>query len=78
MAGFYGVFYLILVHILDFFLDFRDDISGAAAARGLTTWDLIHRAGPAPLERAPRPSFRRTGFSLSLPAVGFPTEYRQA
>jgi hypothetical protein len=26
---------------------------------------LNHRAGPAPMERAPRPSFSRTGFSLS-------------
>jgi hypothetical protein len=64
-AGFYTVFYLTLEHHLNYLLNFRDDISGGAAARGLTTWDLIHRAGPAPRERVPRPSYSRTGLSLS-------------
>ena len=57
-AGFYAVFWFILEHHLNYILNFRDDISGGKRARGLTTWDLIHRAGPAPLERAPRPSFQ--------------------
>ena len=59
-SKFYAVFYFILVHFLDFTLNFPDDISGAAAC-GLTTRDLIHRAGPALMERAPRPSLGRTG-----------------
>jgi hypothetical protein len=64
--GFHAVFFLILEHHLHSILNFRDDISGAAAARGLTTWDLNHRAGPAPQERAPRPSFRRTSLKPVL------------
>ena len=47
---------LILEHSLHDLLTFRDDISGAEAARGLTTWDLHHRAGLAPKERVPRPT----------------------
>jgi hypothetical protein len=57
-AGFYTVFCFTLEHHLNYILNFRDDISGGKRARGLTTWDLNHRAGPAPLERAPRPSFQ--------------------
>ena len=56
-ARFYAFFSLTHLHLLDFLLLFRDDISGAAAC-GLTTWDLCHRAGPAHNERAPRPSFQ--------------------
>jgi hypothetical protein len=56
-AGFYAVFCFTLEHHLHYIFNFRDDISGGKRARGLTTWDLNHRAGPAPLERAPRPSF---------------------
>jgi len=47
MAGFHDVSVLTLQHLLNYILNFRDDISGAAAARGLTTWDLLHRAGPS-------------------------------
>jgi len=65
-VGFYGFFHFILEHLLNSILNFRDDVSGAAAAYGLMTWDLIHRAGSAPLERAPRPSSSRTGLSVSL------------
>ena len=57
-AGFYTVFSFTLEHHLNYILNFRDDISGGKRARGLTTWDLNHRAGPAPLERVPRPSFQ--------------------
>jgi hypothetical protein len=56
MGRFYGVFAFSHQHFLYFLLKLRDDISGTATSRGLTTWDLYHRAGPAPLERAPRPS----------------------
>ena len=55
-AGFCAVFCFTLEHHLNYILNFRDDISGGKRARGLTTWDLNHRAGPAPMERAPRPS----------------------
>jgi hypothetical protein len=65
-AGFYVVFQFTLQHLRLSILNFRDDFSAAAAAGELTTWNLIHRAGPAPLERAPRPSSSRTGFSLSV------------
>ena len=57
MARFYDVFRFILEHLLNSILYFRDDVSGAASAYGLMTWDLIHRAGPALMGRAPRPSF---------------------
>jgi hypothetical protein len=57
MAGFYAVFCFTLEHHLHYILNFRDDISGGKRARGLTTWDLNHRAGPAPPERVPRPSY---------------------
>ena len=57
IAAVYAVFYLTLVYLLNSIPNFRDDISGGATTRGLTTWDLNHRAGPAPMERAPRPSF---------------------
>ncbi len=46
-AGFYAVFSFILEHLLDYLLNFRDDIWGAAASRGMTTWHLNHRAGPS-------------------------------
>jgi hypothetical protein len=65
-AGFYAAFHFILEHLRNSILNFRDRFSGAAAARELTTWNLIHRAGLAPLERAPRPSSSRMGFSLSV------------
>jgi len=56
MDGFYALFYLTLVYFLDYLLNFRDDLPGAASPRGLTAWHLNHRAGLAPQERAPRPS----------------------
>ena len=59
MGAFHAVFVLILEHHPHFILNFRDDFFGAAASRGLTTWYLNHCAGPAPKERAPRPSFSR-------------------
>ena len=62
-VGFYAVFNLTLEYLLNYLLNFRDDIWGATATRGLTTWDLIHRAGLALTERAPRPSFIRAGFA---------------
>jgi hypothetical protein len=79
-AGFCAVFCFTLEHHLNYILNFRDDISGGKRARGLTTWDLIHRAGPAPLERVPRPSSSRTGFSLlvfrsEIPNVGEAEEF---
>ena len=62
MAGFQAVFFLTLQQLLHHLLIFRDDISGAAAARALTTWDLNHRAGPSrKIGMAPRPSFSSTG-----------------
>jgi|SRR5579862_1412814 len=62
MAGFHAVFLLTLQYTLNHLLIFRDDISGATAARGLTTWDFIHRAGPSrKIGMAPRPSFGNTG-----------------
>ena len=65
MDALHAVFNLTLVLLLDHLLNFRDDIPGATALRGLTAWHLHHRAGSAPQERAPRPSKSRTGFSLS-------------
>src|SRR4029077_20286892 len=65
-AEFYAAFHFTLEHLRNLILNFRDDFSGATAASELTTWNLIHRAGPAPLERVPRPSSSRTGFSLSV------------
>ena len=44
------------LYFLDYLLNFRDDLPGAASPRGLTAWHLNHRAGLAPQERAPRPS----------------------
>jgi hypothetical protein len=67
-VGFHNVFTLTLEYLLNYLLNFRADIRGAAAARGLTTWDLIHRAGPAPTERAPRPSFQQD----KIQPFGFP------
>jgi hypothetical protein len=65
MDGFNAVFHFTLVYLLDYLLNFRDDFPGAASPRGLTAWHLNHRAGPAPQERAPRPSKKsRTCFSL--------------
>jgi len=62
MAEFHDVSVLTLQHLLLHLLNFRDDISGAAAARALTTWDLHHRAGPSrKIGMAPRPSFSSTG-----------------
>ena len=43
-------------YTLVFSLHFRGDISGASAC-GLTTWDPVHRAGPARREPAPLPTF---------------------
>ena len=63
-AVFHAVFFLTLKHLLHSILNFRDDISGAPATRGLTTCDLNHRAGLAPMERVPRPSLSRTGFTV--------------
>ncbi len=78
-AGFYAVFCFNLEHHLHYILNFRDDISGGKRARGLTTWDLIHRAGPALMERAPRPSFFLVGQAFHPEhregqPVGFPFE----
>jgi hypothetical protein len=61
-AAFYAVFNLTLLFFLDRLLIFRDDIAGAAAPRRWTAWHFHHRAGPAPQERAPRPSECRTTF----------------
>jgi hypothetical protein len=59
MAGFYAVFVFLLVFLLYHLLNFRDDISGAAAARGLTAWDLLHRAGPSRKNREGPAAFRQ-------------------
>jgi hypothetical protein len=77
-CGFYAVFVFILEHHLHYILNFRDDFSGRAASRGLTTWDLSHRAGPAPKERAPRPSSSRTSLQLAERVLYFviPSEAR--
>jgi hypothetical protein len=67
MEGFNAVFFFNHVYLLDYLLNFRDDFPGAASPRGLTAWHLNHRAGPAPQERAPRPSNQsRTRFSLLI------------
>jgi hypothetical protein len=58
-AGFRAVFYLTLQHLLDYIFNFRDDTSGAAAARGLTTWHFNHRAGQARRNREGPATFLR-------------------
>ena len=47
-------FFLLFERLLHFILNFRDDISPAKTACGLTTRDLIHRAGISPRRRDPR------------------------
>jgi len=54
-AGFYALFHFLLIHHLDSILNFRDDFSWAAGARGLTTWTSftvrgrLLRSGPRDL-----------------------------
>ena len=66
MDRFYAVFQLTHLQLRDSILNFPDNVRRARKSRGLKTWDLNHRAGLAPQERAPRPSKKEVQHCLVL------------